>query len=135
MARGGDSMLWAPSSPPIDRHTRRVQACSPLRPSLRDSHFVTTRKARDAHPAGQQAEDPAAAAPDFEKALGDLETIVEQLEQGELSLDESLKAFERGVALTRQCQSALKQAEQKVEILLRKTGQPETFDSAATGDD
>lgn len=61
-------------------------------------------------------------APDFEASLAELETIVEKLEQGELSLDDSLKQFERGVQLTRVCQAALTQAEQKVEILLRKTG-------------
>lgn len=60
-------------------------------------------------------------APDFEASLAELEAIVEQLEQGELSLDESLKHFERGVQLTRVCQTALTQAEQKVEILLRRT--------------
>jgi exodeoxyribonuclease VII small subunit len=60
--------------------------------------------------------------PDFEKSLAELEQIVERMEQGELSLDESLKQFERGVALTRSCQTALQQAEQKVEILLRKNG-------------
>ena len=60
--------------------------------------------------------------PDFEKSLAELEQIVDRMEQGELSLDESLKQFERGVALTRSCQTALQQAEQKVEILLRKTG-------------
>lgn len=48
-----------------------------------------------------------------------LETLVEQLEHGELPLDEALKQFERGVALARSCQSALKAAEQKVEILLK----------------
>ena len=56
---------------------------------------------------------------DFEKSLTELEQIVERLELGELSLDESLKQFERGIALTRSCQSSLQQAEQKVEILLR----------------
>ena len=61
-------------------------------------------------------------APDFEKSLAELEQIVERMEAGELSLDESLKQFERGVALTRSCQEALQQAEQKVEILLKKTG-------------
>jgi exodeoxyribonuclease VII small subunit len=72
---------------------------------------------------------------DFEKALTDLEAIVEKLEQGDLPLDESLKAFERGVELTRHCQVALKQAEQKVEILLRKTGQPEAFADAQDASD
>ena len=61
--------------------------------------------------------------------MQDLEQIVERLEQGDLSLEESLAAFERGVLLTRTCQSALKEAEQKVEILLKKAGEPviETF--------
>jgi len=63
-------------------------------------------------------------APDFETSLAELEAIVEKLEQGDLSLDDSLKHFERGVQLTRACQTALKQAEQKVEILLRRSGQP-----------
>lgn len=70
------------------------------------------------------------AQPDFEQALAQLEAIVEQLEQGDLSLDESLQQFERGVQLTRTCQSALKQAEQKVEILLRRTGELSEFDTA-----
>ncbi len=61
-------------------------------------------------------------APDLEKSLAELEKIVERMESGALSLDESLKQFERGVALTRQCQAALRTAEQKVEILLRKSG-------------
>ena len=59
--------------------------------------------------------------PDFEKSLTELEQIVERLELGDLSLDESLKQIERGIALTRSCQSSLQQAEQKVEILLRNS--------------
>lgn len=55
--------------------------------------------------------------------MRDLETIVERLEKGDLSLEESLAAFERGVLLTRSCQTALKEAEQKVEILLKKSGE------------
>ena len=55
----------------------------------------------------------------FEKALETLNETVEQLEQGDLSLEDSLKAFEKGVKLTRECQQALKQAEQKVQILLK----------------
>ena len=68
--------------------------------------------------------------PDFEQALSDLETIVERLEHGELPLEESLKQFERGVQLARSCQELLKQAEQKVEILLQKTpdATPEAFE-------
>jgi exodeoxyribonuclease VII small subunit len=69
-----------------------------------------------------------APAPDLEKSLAELEKIVEKMESGELTLDESLQQFERGVALTRQCQTALRAAEQKVEILLRKSG-------AGTADD
>jgi exodeoxyribonuclease VII small subunit len=61
---------------------------------------------------------------DFEAAMRDLESIVERLEQGDLPLEESLAAFERGVILTRTCQTALKEAEQKVEILLKKAGEP-----------
>jgi exodeoxyribonuclease VII small subunit len=66
--------------------------------------------------------------PDFEAAMRDLEQLVERLEQGDLPLEESLAAFERGVALTRACQSALKEAEQKVEILLKKAGEPAVED-------
>ncbi|MDZ7802807.1 exodeoxyribonuclease VII small subunit [Thiohalophilus sp.] len=65
------------------------------------------------------------AAPDFEKSLAELETLVERMEQGDQSLEQSLKDFERGVALTRQCQQALKTAEQKVEQLLQQNGQEE----------
>jgi exodeoxyribonuclease VII small subunit len=60
---------------------------------------------------------------DFETAMRDLEAIVERLEQGDMPLEESLAAFERGVMLTRTCQTALKDAEQKVEILLKKSGE------------
>ena len=67
---------------------------------------------------------------DFETAMRDLEQIVERLEHGDLPLEESLAAFERGVMLTRTCQTALKEAEQKVEILLKKAdgAQVEDFD-------
>ena len=53
----------------------------------------------------------------FEQALSELESLVETLEKGELSLEQSLQSFERGVTLTRSCQQALKEAEQKVRIL------------------
>jgi exodeoxyribonuclease VII small subunit len=53
----------------------------------------------------------------FEAALEELEQLVERMETGELSLEESLKAFERGVALTRDCQKALKDAELRVQAL------------------
>jgi len=59
---------------------------------------------------------------DFEAAMRDLEDIVERLEHGDLPLEESLAAFERAVILTRSCQTALKEAEQRVEILLKNAG-------------
>ena len=58
--------------------------------------------------------------PDFESALHELESIVECMEKGELTLEESLQQFERGVLLTRTCQQSLQEAEQKVQILLKK---------------
>ena len=59
----------------------------------------------------------------FETALTDLEQLVLRMESGELSLEDSLQAFEQGVALTRQCQQALTKAEQRVQILLEKNGE------------
>ncbi|MBU2712677.1 MULTISPECIES: exodeoxyribonuclease VII small subunit [Zooshikella] len=56
----------------------------------------------------------------FEQSLQALEKLVEQLESGELSLEESLQTFEQGIKLTRQCQEALKEAEQKVQLLVEK---------------
>jgi exodeoxyribonuclease VII small subunit len=58
----------------------------------------------------------------FEDSLAELEQLVNRLEQGDISLEESLKSFERGVQLTRTCQTALQDAEQKVQILLEKNG-------------
>jgi exodeoxyribonuclease VII small subunit len=79
------------------------------------------------------------ATPDFELAMKELEALVERLERGELPLEDALKQFERGVELTATCQAALKSAEQKVEILLRKSGGSELaeFDAqpAASDDD
>jgi exodeoxyribonuclease VII small subunit len=60
--------------------------------------------------------------PSFEDSLSELEQLVNRLERGELSLEESLQAFERGVNLTRTCQKALQEAEQKVQILIEKNG-------------
>ena len=56
---------------------------------------------------------------DFEAALAELEALVQRMETGSLSLEESLAAFERGVQLTRQCQTALQQAELRVKALMR----------------
>jgi exodeoxyribonuclease VII small subunit len=60
--------------------------------------------------------------PSFESDLAELEQLVSRLERGEISLEESLQAFERGVNLTRTCQKALLEAEQKVQILIDKNG-------------
>ncbi len=60
----------------------------------------------------------------FEDALKELESLVARLEQGDLPLEESLKNFERGIELTRTCQQALQEAEQKVQTLVDKDGQP-----------
>jgi exodeoxyribonuclease VII small subunit len=65
------------------------------------------------------------AALDFEHSLTDLQNLVERLENGELSLEDSLTAFEQGVRLTRDCQAALAQAEQKVQILMERDGELE----------
>ncbi|MGE6793208.1 Exodeoxyribonuclease VII small subunit [Pseudomonas guineae] len=65
------------------------------------------------------------AALNFEQSLTDLQSLVERLENGELSLEDSLTAFEQGVRLTRDCQTALAQAEQKVQILMERDGELE----------
>jgi exodeoxyribonuclease VII small subunit len=58
----------------------------------------------------------------LEKSLADLEELVEELESGDLPLETAMKKFEEGIKLTRGCQTALKEAEQKVEILLESAG-------------
>jgi exodeoxyribonuclease VII small subunit len=70
----------------------------------------------------------------FEAAIQELETIVQQLESGDLDLDKSLKLFERGIELTRLSQNRLQEAEQKVQILMEKQGQLElqSFDPSST---
>lgn len=65
---------------------------------------------------------------DFEQALETLEELVTAMEEGELSLEESLKAFEQGIKLTRECQSALEKAEQKVQLLIKDDELPEARD-------
>ncbi len=59
---------------------------------------------------------------DFEAALGELENLVERMEKGELSLEESLQDFERGIELARKCQTALQEAEQRVQLLAGENG-------------
>ena len=58
----------------------------------------------------------------FEKALNDLEKLITKMESGKLSLEESLKNFEEGIGLIKQCQQTLTQAEQKVQVLIKKQG-------------
>jgi len=58
----------------------------------------------------------------LEKSLAELEELVEELESGDLPLEKAMKKFEEGIKLTRGCQTALKEAEQKVEILLKSAG-------------
>lgn len=62
---------------------------------------------------------------DFEAALEELEQLVARMEEGDMTLEDALGQFERGINLTRQCQKALQEAEQKVEILMEKAGQTE----------
>jgi exodeoxyribonuclease VII small subunit len=72
----------------------------------------------------------------LEKSLEDLEALVARLESGDLPLEQALKEFERGVKLTRQCQTALQEAEQKVEILLKRTeaAEPVPFEPSEDGE-
>ncbi|HHN1331209.1 TPA: exodeoxyribonuclease VII small subunit [Pseudomonas aeruginosa] len=72
---------------------------------------------------------------DFEQSLTELQTLVERLESGELSLEESLGAFEQGIRLTRECQTSLSQAEQKVQILLERDGELSEAPFDAEGDE
>ncbi|GIX31574.1 MAG: hypothetical protein KatS3mg124_2046 [Porticoccaceae bacterium] len=71
--------------------------------------------------------------PDFEKRLDELERLVETLESGSLSLEEALRAFERGIAIVRECQRALAEAEQKVVLLTREGEQALTALPAEEG--
>lgn len=65
---------------------------------------------------------------DFENALEQLEELVTAMEEGDISLEESLKAFEKGIKLTRECQAALKNAEQKVQVLINENGDTEELE-------
>ncbi len=62
---------------------------------------------------------------DLERSLEELERLVERMEDGELSLEESLRSYERGTRLGRLCQQALDEAEQRIEVLAEKDGQAE----------
>jgi exodeoxyribonuclease VII small subunit len=71
--------------------------------------------------------------PKFEECLQRLEKIVDQLEKGEIPLEQALKLFEEGIALSNNCRKELEEAEGKVEILLKQNGklQAEPFETAA----
>ena len=73
----------------------------------------------------------------FEQSLAELESLVERMESGEMSLEDSLKAFEQGIKYTRDCQNALAKAEQKVQLQLQKNGQMEAqpFNSPSAEDE
>ncbi len=74
---------------------------------------------------------------DFEQTLRELESVVERLERGDLPLEEALRVFERGVDLTRQCQGALRSAQQRVDALMKRNGElePEPFSVSDTARD
>ncbi len=65
---------------------------------------------------------------DYEAAVSELENLVSRLEQGDISLEESLKLYEKGVLLARDCQEALQAAEQKVQMLLQQADQTTLVD-------
>ncbi len=71
----------------------------------------------------------------LEKSLADLESLVEELESGDLPLEKAMQKFEQGIKLTRACQTALKEAEQKVEILVQSAGGDEQLQSFEMEDD
>ncbi|MFT7234753.1 MAG: exodeoxyribonuclease VII small subunit [Methylophagaceae bacterium] len=68
---------------------------------------------------------------DYEASITELESLVERLEQGDINLEESLKLYEAGVLITRDCQEALSQAEQKVQMLLQQSDQTNLVDFEA----
>lgn len=74
---------------------------------------------------------------DFEQSLQTLEQLVESMEGGDMTLEKSLEAFEQGIKLTKECQQALREAEQKVEILLNQNGEEQLapFAEATSEDD
>ena len=71
----------------------------------------------------------------FEESLSELDTIVQNLEQGNLDLEESMALFERGLTLSKLSQNKLQTAEQKVKILLEKNGEQQLQEFALTDDE
>ncbi len=82
---------------------------------------------------GNSSETPGTEAPDFEKSLAELESLIARLERGDLPLADSLALFEQGIALTRRCHTHLADARQRVEILLKDGARP--FDPDALDDE
>jgi len=82
---------------------------------------MAQKKAAKTRPDSTSSQTPSLA--DFEQSLGELESLAEQLEGGDISLEESLLKFERGVQLARNCQQVLKQAELRVEQLTQRNGE------------
>lgn len=72
---------------------------------------------------------------DFESAIGELETIVKTLEEGDLALDKSLALFERGVQLSKFCHQRLEEAEHRIEVLTERGEVREAPDSLQAGGD
>ncbi len=72
---------------------------------------------------------------DFEKNLNKLEDLVKQLENGELSLDESLKQFEEGISIARECQTSLSEAEQRIQILTENANGEDALEDFTPVDD
>ena len=70
----------------------------------------------------------------LEKSLAELESLVEELESGDLPLEKAMKKFEEGIKLTRGCQAALKDAEQRVEVLLKSAGGEESIQDFSAAD-
>ncbi|MED5420249.1 MAG: exodeoxyribonuclease VII small subunit [Pseudomonadota bacterium] len=71
----------------------------------------------------------------LENSLANLESIVEELESGDLPLEKAMKKFEEGIKLTRGCQAALREAEQKVDILLKSSRGEETLEQFTADDE
>ncbi|MDG6098116.1 exodeoxyribonuclease VII small subunit [Alteromonas sp. ZYF713] len=84
---------------------------------------------------GSVSDKATATSPSFEQTISELETIVNEMEQGDLPLHEALKKFERGIELSRLSQKALVEAEQKVRILTEQNGEAALQDFAADNED
>jgi exodeoxyribonuclease VII small subunit len=110
-----------------------VAALSSPRPRARAGDNRTERAVAKAKQDRRQADD-ADVPVEFEAAMRELETLVEKLEHGEFTLEESIKQYERGMALTRACEKALRAAEQKV-LALAGEGKHEVLEDFTPDDD